>query len=223
MALVPNDKNCQQKRREMVDYQLRRRGIRDAAVLESMERVPREAFVPPDQLPHAYDDGPLPIGHGQTISAPFIVGRMIEAAELEPGDKVLEVGVGCGYAAAVMSRMVEAVWAIDRQPELTERSGKLLAALGYDNVFVICGDGSLGYPDAAPYQAIVVAAASPDVPPSLLDQLAPTGRMIIPVGPAGRDQTLIRFRNTPMGYDREDLEPVRFVPLVGQEGWPAGP
>lgn len=223
MASAPGDRNCQQKRREMVDYQLRRRGIRDPTVLESMERVPREAFVPEEQREWAYDDGPLPIGLGQTISAPFIVGRMIEAAELEPDDKVLEVGVGCGYAAAVMSRMVEGVWAIDRRPELAERSRSLLTTLGYHNVHVLCGDGSLGYPDEAPYDAIVVAAASPRVPDSLLEQLGPTGRMIIPVGRHGNDQTLIRLRNTPTGYDREDLEPVRFVPLVGREGWQAGP
>ncbi|HYG64954.1 MAG TPA: protein-L-isoaspartate(D-aspartate) O-methyltransferase, partial [Thermoanaerobaculia bacterium] len=208
------------RRREMVDQQIARRGVRDPRVLEALATVPREAFVPEHLAEFAYDDTPLPIGEEQTISQPFIVALMAEALELQAGDRVLEIGAGSGYAAAVLSRLAGEVYAIERHASLAKQASRRLEELGYGNVRVHHGDGTLGWPEAAPYDAIVVAAGGPDVPPALVDQLAPGGRLVIPVGSDPRLQKLIRLRRGADGVDRrEDLGDVRFVPLVGVQGW----
>lgn len=208
------------RRREMVDQQIARRGVRDPRVLEALATVSREAFVPEHLAEFAYDDTPLPIGEEQTISQPFIVALMAEALELKPGDRVLEIGAGSGYAAAVLSRLAGEVHAVERHASLASEAHRRLRELGYGNVRVHHGDGTLGWPEAAPYDTIVVAAGGPDVPPALVDQLAPGGRLVIPVGTDPRLQKLIRLRRGADGVDRrEDLGDVRFVPLVGVQGW----
>ena len=204
----------------MVREQVESRGIRDPAVLQAMLEVPREAFVPEDEVEFAYRDSPLPIAAGQTISQPYIVALMAAALELEPNDRVLEVGTGSGYAAAVLSRITREVYTIERHAELAERAGQVLESLGYDNVHVLHGDGTKGWPEHAPYDGIVVAAGGPEVPEALLAQLAVGGRLVIPIGPTPRLQELVRI--TRVGedeYSRENLGGVRFVPLIGAEGW----
>jgi protein-L-isoaspartate(D-aspartate) O-methyltransferase len=208
------------QRLAMVRGQIEARGIRDPAVLRAMREVPREAFVPPDQAEFAYHDSPLPIAAGQTISQPYIVALMAAALEIEPANRVLEIGTGSGYAAAVLSRMADEVYTIERHAELAEGAGRALESLGYDNVHVLHSDGTRGWPDHAPFDAIVVAAGGPDVPRALLDQLAIGGRLVIPVGPTPRLQELVRVtRVSEDEFAREDLGGVRFVPLVGAEGW----
>ncbi|SDE19977.1 protein-L-isoaspartate(D-aspartate) O-methyltransferase [Limimaricola pyoseonensis] len=205
-------------RAAMVERQLVARGIRDALVLRAMGHVPRERFVPEGLVRLAYADGPLPIGAGQTISQPYIVARMIEAARPRPGDRVLEIGAGSGYAAAVMAEMGLRVVAIERLPELAEAAGARLRALGL-SVEMHVADGSAGWPWAAPFDAILVAAAVPEPPPALYDQLAPGGRLVLPVGPAEGVQRLLRLTRAPEGGRLDDLGAVRFVPLLGQAGW----
>ena len=203
----------------MVDRQIARRGIRDQRVLAALREVPREAFVCEKLAEFAYDDTPLPIEAGQTISQPYIVALMIEALRPAPGDRVLEIGAGSGYAAAVLSRAVAEVYAVERHGELAALAGQRLAALGHDNVKVRHGDGSLGWAEHAPYQGIAVAAGGPSIPRALLDQLAVGGRLVMPVGPA-RLQQLIRVTRTgDTEFVREDLSDVRFVPLIGEQGW----
>lgn len=210
----------EKQRRRMVDRQLASRGITNRAVLSAMGEVPRERFVPEKLHDYAYEDGPLPIGSGQTISQPFIVAAMVEALDLEPADRVLEIGAGSGYAAAVMSRIVDRVVAIERHEELAASAGERLGNLGYDNVRIVHGDGTRGCPEEAPFDAIVVAAAGPRIPESLRRQLAVGGRMVIPVGPSRWEQRLVRVTRTAEdSFDEEEMEPVRFVPLVGEEGW----
>lgn len=207
-------------RKEMVDRQIAARDVRDERVLEALRTVPREAFVPERLAEFAYDDTPLPIGEEQTISQPFVVALMAEALEIRPGDKVLEIGAGSGYAAAVLSRLGREVWTVERHPSLAREARERMERLGYRNVRVIHGDGTLGWPEHAPYDAIVVAAGGPEVPPPLLDQLAPGGRLVIPIGPDLRTQNLVRVRRRPDGsIVREDLGGVRFVPLIGAQGW----
>jgi protein-L-isoaspartate(D-aspartate) O-methyltransferase len=207
-------------RERMVERQIASRGIRDPRVLDAMRVVPREAFVAPGPEDLAYEDRPLPIGEGQTISQPYIVALMIEAAALRPGSRVLEVGAGSGYAAAVMSRIADEVYAIERHPSLADAAARRLQRLGYDNVEVRVGDGSRGWPEAAPFDAILVAAGSPDVPKALKAQLAVGGRMIVPVGARAHYQTLRRItRRDADRYEEEDLGAVAFVPLIGAEGW----
>ncbi len=209
-------------REHMVEVQIARRGVRDPAVLAAMRKVPREHFVTGDRAHRAYDDTPLPIGEGQTISQPYIVAVMTEALRLRPDDRVLEIGTGSGYAAAVLALIAAEVYTIERLEPLAESARRRLAELGYANVHVRHGDGSLGWPEHAPYDAIVVTAGGPDVPRSLLRQMAVGGRLVMPVGPATRSQRLVRVvRTSEEAYDREPLEDVAFVPLIGAEGWPA--
>lgn len=207
-------------RERMVDRQLAARGIHDPAVLAAMRAVPREEFVPENLRHHAYDDGPLPIGGGQTISQPFIVAIMIESLKLESSDRVLEIGVGSGYAAAVLAEIVAQVYGIERIETLAVAARRRLERLGYDNVEIRHGDGTKGWSEKGPFDAIVVAAAGPKVPEALKEQLAPGGRMVIPVGSSRFDQNLLRLTRTDRGIKEERLEAVRFVPLVGEEGWP---
>lgn len=214
------------RRRDMVQRQIAHRGVRDRRVLEAMSTVPRETFLPERLAELAYDDTALPIEEEQTISQPYIVALMAEALELEPGQRVLEVGAGSGYAAAVLSRAVGdegEVFAIERHARLADLAGRRMQRLGYGNVHVRHGDGTLGWPEHAPFDAIAVAAGGPDVPPALKQQLAIAGRLVIPVGTDPRLQELVRIRRTgPDRFERENLGGVRFVPLVGAQGWKKG-
>jgi len=206
------------QRVEMIEKQLRRRGISDAAVLATMTAVPRHEFVPEELRSKAYEDVPLPIGGGQTISQPYIVAAMTAALQLQPGDRVLEIGTGCGYQAAVLSRLAREVFTIERRPELASSASAKLARLGYPNAHVHCGDGTLGLPELAPFDAILVAAAAPGVPEPLLAQLAEGGRMILPVGDAEHQELrLIERRGD--DFPTKMLEGCRFVPLLGYHGW----
>jgi protein-L-isoaspartate(D-aspartate) O-methyltransferase len=207
-------------RKEMVDRQLVARGIQDPDVLRAMSEVPREAFVP-EHLQHlAYADSPLPIGEEQTISQPYVVALMTEAMEVSDEDRVLEIGTGSGYAAAVLGRIASEVYTVERHASLARTARRRFEELGYDNVHVRHGDGTLGWADHAPYNGIVVTAGGPQVPQPLLEQLATGGRLVIPVGPSHYSQELVRIRRTSeTGYHRENLGAVRFVPLVGSEGW----
>lgn len=196
------------------------RGIRDPAVLQALRTVPRDAFLPPELAEFSYDDHPLPIAQGQTISQPFIVALMTAALELQPSDRVLEIGTGSGYAAAILGRVAREVYTVERHAELAETASERLRDLGYDNVHVLHGDGTLGWAAHAPYDAIVVAAGGPDVPPALLAQLEVGGRLVIPVGEDRSLQSLVRVRREAGGeFTRENLGSVRFVPLIGAEGW----
>jgi len=200
----------------MVASQLAARGIRDPRVLDAMRTVPREAFVPEYLRESAYLDSPLPIGSGQTISQPHVVAFMIEALDLKGGEKVLEIGAGSGYAAAVLGQIAGQVYAIERIRELADRARETLDALGYDNVQVRHGDGTRGWPEQAPFDAIAVAAGAKKVPEPLKHQLKEGGRVIIPVGRNAPFQQLKRItRVSQYEYAEEDLIPVRFVPLIG--------
>ncbi len=205
-------------RAEMVELQLRRRGIRDERVLEAMARVPRDRFVPDSLSAHAYDDGALPIGHDQTISQPFVVATICALLGLHGSERVLDVGTGSGYQAAVLAELAAEVVTIERIPELAERARATLADVGYGNVEVIVGDGSLGVPERAPFDAIAVAAAAPTVPPALFDQLAEGGRLVVPRG-SRFGQELVLVARTPDGPTERTSIPCRFVPLVGDEGF----
>ena len=207
-------------RHRMVDVHIARRGVSDERVLEAMRTVPRENFVETGFEEFAYEDAPLPIAEGQTISQPFIVARMIEAAELEPADRVLEVGTGSGYAAAIMSLLVDNVFSIERHDKLAETARRRMEAGGYTNVEIRTGDGTRGWPEAAPFDAILVAAGGPRIPEALKQQLDIGGRLIIPVGDRPGSQRLMRITRTGGGkFDQEDLGGVMFVPLVGEQGW----
>jgi len=207
------------ERRAMIDL-LVQRGIRDWRVLEAMAQVPRHVFVPENERSLAYSDQALPIGEGQTISQPYMVALMVEALQLAPTDRVLEVGAGSGYAAAVLSRIVAKVHTVECREALAERAVALLQTLGYANVTVHVGDGTQGLPDYAPFDAILVSAASPWVPAPLREQLASSGRLVIPVG--GRQaQILLRLRREGDTLRTERLCDVRFVPLIGGHAWTA--
>jgi len=204
----------------MVDLQIARRGVRSHLVLDAMRTVPREAFLPEPLQEFAYEDAPLPIAEGQTISQPYIVALMTDALALEGGEKVLEIGTGSGYAAAVLSRIARNVYTVERIGQLAEKAAAALADLGYGNVHVLHADGTRGWPDHAPYDAIVVAAGGPEVPESLKTQLKIGGRLVIPVGADRRVQELLRvIRVSEDQYKTENIADVRFVPLVGEEGW----
>ena len=207
-------------REHMVRRQIEARGIRDPAILDAFREVPREEFVSDHYRQWAYDDHPLPIESGQTISQPYIVALMIEAAEIGRGDSVLEVGAGSGYAAAVIGRIAGKVIAIERQPELAAIAAGRMDALGYANVRILEGDGTRGCPDEAPFDAILAAASGSHVPDALLDQLAQGGRVVMPVGePSGVQHLLKVTRRADGRIDQEDLGAVRFVPLIGEQGW----
>lgn len=201
----------------MVERDLEARGVADPAVLRAMRTVPRERFVADHLEPVAYEDHPLRIGKGQTISQPFIVAAMAEAAELSPTSRVLEIGTGSGYGAAVLGAMAGEVWTVERHERLAADARQRLRELGYDNVHVIEGDGTLGLPDRAPFDAIVVTAGAVEVPSTLQDQLVDGGRMIVPVGRGGH-QRLLRVRRTDDEFGIEDLGAVAFVPLIGEGG-----
>ena len=208
------------RRESMVDYQIISRGIDDPLVVEAMRRVHREAFVPGSLRDAAYEDGPLPIGAGQTISQPYIVALMTDALELRGGERVLDIGTGSGYAAAVLACIAAEVFSIERIPELAEQARKNLAAEGFDNVRVLCGDGTLGWPEEAPFDGITVAAGAPAVPDALKRQLAIGGHLVIPVGSEHISQTLMRVTRVSEDEFRTDnLGGVRFVPLLGEQGW----
>ena len=202
-------------RRAMVQHQIIARGINDPRVIAAMEDVPREAFIPGVSLALAYADGPLPIGAGQTISQPYIVALMIEAAGIGAGDRVLEVGAGSGYAAAVIGRIAGHVYAIERIALLADRARATIAALGYANVTILCGDGTMGWPAAAPYDAILIAAAASTVPPALFAQLETGGRLVMPVGQPSQQNLMCFTRKADGAITADDLGGVRFVPLIG--------
>jgi protein-L-isoaspartate(D-aspartate) O-methyltransferase len=208
------------EREAMVDRQLKHRGISEQHILDAFLAVPREEFVGPDHAHLAYGDHPLPIEAGQTISQPYIVGLMIQAARIKPRDTVLEVGAGSGYAAAVISRIANKVIAVERQHDLVEVARNRLKRLGYDNVEIVEGDGTRGWPDEAPYDSILAAASGSHVPRPLIEQLAPNGRLVMPVGDPAWVQELVKVTKQKDGILRqENLGGVRFVPLIGEEGW----
>jgi protein-L-isoaspartate(D-aspartate) O-methyltransferase len=209
----------ERQRAHMVDAHLAQRGITDPRVLEAFRDVPREAFLPPELGEFAYEDTALPIGHEQTISQPYIVATTMQALELKGEERVLEVGTGSGYAAAILGRLAREVFTIERLAPLAEAARERLARLGYTGVHVLHGDGSLGVPEHAPYDAIAVAAGGPRPPPALLAQLAVGGRLVIPVGPEGFQELVRITRVSETEYDEEELEDVRFVPLIGEQGW----
>jgi protein-L-isoaspartate(D-aspartate) O-methyltransferase len=207
-------------REHMVEAHLLRRGITDPAILDAFRRVPREEFVPANLAEFAYEDTPLPIGDGQTISQPYIVALAVQALGLRGGARVLEIGTGSGYAAAILACIAKDVYTVERIEALAESARSRLARLGYGNVHIVCGDGSLGWPEHAPYDAIVVAAGGPRVPPALTRQLAVGGHLVIPVGPEGSAQMLLRVtRTSDTEFREESLGEVRFVPLIGEHGW----
>ena len=207
-------------RERMVVDQLERRGIRDRRVLAAMQRVPRHLFVPPAQQPLAYEDRALAIGEGQTISQPYMVAVMTEALALASSARVLEIGTGSGYQAAVLAELAREIISIERKPELAAEAERCLQVLGYHNVTVIVGDGSVGYAEAAPYDGILVTASAPTVPPSLKTQLADGGRLVVPVGTRFTQELQVIERRGEVFVEAR-REPCVFVPLVGREGWSA--
>lgn len=197
-----------------------RRTIHDPRVLQAIEQVPRERFVPPEVVNQAYDDSPLPIGEGQTISQPLIVAMMTEAMALTGDERVLEVGTGSGYQAAVLAHLAREVVTVERFPRLAEAARDLLASLGLDNVSIqVSADGPIGWPQDAPYDAVIVTAAAPYVPQALLDQVKDGGRIVIPVGPRDHQELLVVTRRGE-GIARRSLGGCRFVPLIGSQAWP---
>ena len=217
-SVPPAAENFETPRREMVARQIRGRGIASPAVLHAMEKVPRHLFVPPEHAAQAYDDQPLPIGGGQTISQPFMVAAMAQALALHGNERVLEIGGGSGYQAAVLSLLAREVIAVETQPALAASARARISRLGYTNLRIELGDGSLGWPLDAPYDAILVTAAAPSVPPPLVEQLAEGGRLVIPVG--GTDQqNLLRLTKRDGRLPQESLYTCRFVPLLGRHGW----
>jgi protein-L-isoaspartate(D-aspartate) O-methyltransferase len=214
VAHPQDDSTLSALRRDMVRFQIEARGIRDTAVLRVMGEVPRHLFVPEASAREAYGDGPFPISHGQTISQPYIVAFMAEAADIEPGDRVLEIGTGSGYGAAVLGGLAAAVYTIEIVPALSERARRALERAGVGNVEVRTGNGWLGWPEQAPFDAIVVTAAPAEVPPALVEQLALGGVLVVPVGEILQELRVLR--KTVRGLVQEATMPVRFVPMVGR-------
>ncbi|WP_238439388.1 protein-L-isoaspartate(D-aspartate) O-methyltransferase [Microbacterium sp. JZ31] len=206
------------ERQAMLEWHIRARGIADPRVLDAMAAVPRERFLPPSVAADAYADSPLPIGHGQTISQPYIVALTAEAGLLKPGDRVLDVGTGSGYAAAVYAAIGAEVWSVEFVPELAEQARAALAAAGVRNVHVVTGDGTLGLRDHAPFDAILAAAAGPDIPAPWIDQLAEGGRIVMPLERNPGWQQLVRVTRRGDDTELDDLGAVRFVPLRGEHG-----
>jgi protein-L-isoaspartate(D-aspartate) O-methyltransferase len=218
--MVDTMTNFAAERDAMIERQIASRGIREPTILEAFRAVPREEFLSKDYADLAYGDHPLPIEAGQTISQPYIVALMIQAAEMKAGDNVLEVGAGSGYAAAVMSRIAGHVTAIERQSDLVQVAQERMQRLGFDNVRIVQGDGTRGWEPEAPYDAILAAASGSHVPPAWVKQLADGGRIVMPVGEPNWVQKLIKVTKGPAGnLITEDLGGVRFVPLIGEEGW----
>lgn len=215
---APKELTFEQQRAWMVRNQLEAWGIGDPRVLDAMRRVPRELFVPDAERGAAYYDGALPIGEGQTISQPYVVAHMSETLRLQGSERVLEIGTGSGYQTAVLSLLAAEVYTVERIARLSRRAQETLAAFGAANIYFHVGDGSLGWPEHAPYDAILVTCAAPAVPPPLVEQLAEGGRMIAPVGPRGyQDLVLVHRLGEKVTQDR--LSPVAFVPLIGEHGW----
>ncbi|SRR6266481_3526418 len=206
------------QRQAMIEHQLRERGINDTRVLEAMAKVPRHAFVSAHDQADAYADRPIGIGEQQTTSQPYIIAAMLQAAEISPEDRVLEVGAGSGYQTALLAELAREVFAVERYASLADSARQILERLGYQNVTVVAGDGSLGLPQHAPFDAIVVSAAAPHIPPALMDQLAMGGRLVIPVGDP-QQQILQLARRDADGIKITALEGCRFVPLIGQQGF----
>ena len=205
----------------MVEQQLRRRGIHDERLLEAMRRVPRHEFVSKEQSPEAYADHPVVIPEQQTTSQPYIIAAMVQVAEVQPQDRVLEVGAGSGYQTALLAELAAQVVAVERYSSLAKSAQATLQRLGYRNVAVVAGDGTLGWEPAAPYGAIIVSAAAPRVPPALLEQLAVGGRLVLPIGDAHAQVLQLFRKNTDGSISRTVLEPCRFVPLIGRHGFAA--
>lgn len=210
-------------RRYMVEHHLRRRGIADERVLQAMLAVPREEFVSMKDRSRAYEDCPLPIGSNQTISQPYTVAFQCEALQLNGDERVLEIGTGCGYAAAVLSLLAKEVHTVERIPGMADRARSTLARLGYTNIQVHTGDGTLGLPEEAPFDGIVATAGGADLPEPLVEQLASGGRMVIPLGVTQHEQVMYRFTKSPQGLSSENLGPFSFVPLIGRHGWNESP
>lgn len=209
-------KQRREARERMVREQVAARGIRDPRLLEALRKIPRHLFVPSELASSAYNDSPLPIGHGQTISQPYVVAVMSEALELKPQDKALEIGTGSGYQAAVLALLAREVYSIEIIGPLAQEASERLARLGYKNVHVRVGDGYRGWPEAAPFDAIIVTAVTDHVPPALVEQLRQGGRLVLPLG-RGWEQNLVRVRRTPQGVTQETVLPgVLFVPMVGE-------
>jgi protein-L-isoaspartate(D-aspartate) O-methyltransferase len=213
-----NKTDFEEARHRMVERQLAQRGITDERVLQVMRDVPRHQFVPEDLWDMAYRDTPLPIGHGQTISQPYIVAYMTQLLHLTLDDRVLEVGTGSGYQAAILSRLASEVYTIECVAELAQRAERVLQEMGYDNIRLRIGDGGYGWPEAAPFDAIIVTAAAPEVPSPLIAQLTEGAPLVAPIGPTGY-QDLVRLYKRGDQTQTEYLTPVAFVPLVGEHGW----
>jgi protein-L-isoaspartate(D-aspartate) O-methyltransferase len=202
------------RRLDMVEQQIRQRGVGDPRVLDAMRLVPRERFVPAAAVPFAYDDTPLAIGFGQTISQPYIVAHMTEALEVRATDRVLEIGTGSGYQAAVLGRLANEVYTVEIVPELARGAASVIRELGYSNIHVREGDGYLGWPEHAPFDRIMVTAAPDEIPKPLIDQLSPRGRLVIPVGPQGQTQWMTVVDKTDTGTLERRTIPVQFVPFT---------
>ncbi len=218
MGHTSNPEQLAERRVRMVEEQLRARGIRDERVLAAMGKVPRENFIAPEYVREAYADNPIPIGSGQTVSQPYMVAAMVEALEVQPVDRVLEVGTGTGYEAAVLGELAAEVWTIERHADLADKARQILLTLGYGNVHVVYGDGSVGLPQQAPFNRILVAAGAPKAPPSLIAQLAEGGKMAVPVGNRLEQQLEVVSK---VGGEVVAARRLLccFVPLVGAEGW----
>jgi protein-L-isoaspartate(D-aspartate) O-methyltransferase len=209
------------ERFSMVESQLRQRGIRDERLLAAMSKVPRHEFVSQQNWNEAYADHPIPIAEKQTTSQPYMIAAMVQAAEIKPGDRVLEIGAGSGYQTAVLAELASHVFAVERYASLTDTAQKTLERLGYRNAKIVTGDGSLGLPEAAPFDAIIVSAAAPSIPQALVDQLALGGRLLIPIGEAEQQVLQLVQRNADGGTSVRTLEGCRFVPLIGEQGFVA--
>ncbi len=208
------------ERLSMVEHQLRQRGIHDERVLAAMNRVPRHEFVLPKDWPEAYADRPIAIAEHQTTSQPYMIAAMLQAADISPQDRVLEIGAGSGYQTALLAELAKEVFAIERYPTLVEQAGQVLDRLAYKNITLVAGDGTLGLMQAAPFNAIIVSAAAPQPPPALIQQLAVGGRLVIPIGDVSQ-QVLEVVEKQPDGITVRSLEGCRFVPLIGQQGFAA--